>query len=74
MPKIMQNLVVLMEPSDVAWDISLKYAMMCLNRFCIDEDSAFEVTGVFRLKIMPSESKEFVPVEDQKQKGTGYFL
>ena len=43
MSKVMQNLVVLMEPSKDAWD-------MILNRFCIDEDAAFELSGVNYLK------------------------
>ena len=50
MPKIMQNLVVLMEPSEFAEDINLKGGKMCLNRFCIEEDAAFELSGVHYLK------------------------
>ena len=46
MSKIMQNLVVLMEPTDVADNVSLKAGNMILNRFCIDEDAAFELSGV----------------------------
>jgi len=45
----MQNLVVLMEPSVSAWNISMKGADMMLNRFCVDEDAAFEVSGVHYL-------------------------
>ena len=50
MSKVMQNLVVLMEPSEDAWDTSLKAGNMILNRFCIDEDAAFELSGVNYLK------------------------
>ena len=50
MPKIMQNLVVLMEPSKFAYQIPVKGGNMCLNRFCIDEDDAFELSGVHYLK------------------------
>ena len=46
MPKIMQNLVVFMEPSGFADEISLKAGNMCFNQFCIDEDAAFELSGV----------------------------
>ena len=46
-PKNMQNLVVFMEPSEDAHMISLKGGNMCLNRFCIDEDAAFELPGVY---------------------------
>ena len=50
MPKIMQNLVVLMEPSGDAHITPLKGGNMILNRFCIDEDAAFELSGVNYLK------------------------
>ena len=46
----MQNLVFLMEPSEEASNISLKGGNMILNRFCIDEDAAFELSGVNYLK------------------------
>ena len=46
MSKTMQNLVVLMEPSEEAYRTSLKGGIMILNRFCIDEDAAFELSGV----------------------------
>ena len=46
MSKIMQNLVVLMEPSEDSWETHLKSGNMILNRFCIDEDAAFELSGV----------------------------
>ena len=50
MSKIMQNLVVLMEPSEDAYITPLKCGNMILNRFCIDEDAAFELSGVNYLK------------------------
>ena len=46
MPTIMQNLVVFIEPSQIAYDISSKGGYMCMNRFCIDENAAFELSGV----------------------------
>ena len=46
MSKIMQNLVVLMEPSKYSNETPLKGGNMILNRFCIDEDAAFELSGV----------------------------
>ena len=46
-PKNMQNLVILMEPSEHAHEVSLKSGNMFLNRFCIDEDAAFELSGVY---------------------------
>ena len=50
MPEIMQNLVVFMDPCENAYDISLKDGNKFLNRFCIDEDAAFELSGVHYLK------------------------
>ena len=50
MAKIMQNLVVLMARSEEANWISLKGGNMYFNRFCIDEDAAFELSGVHYLK------------------------
>ena len=59
MSKIMQNLVVLMEEHrdgrpDV---ISSKGGNMCLNKFCIDEDAAFEFSGVQNLEKPESKGK-----------------
>ena len=45
MSKTLQNIVFLSEPSE-PWVISIKGADMCLNRLCIDEDAAFEFSGV----------------------------
>ena len=50
MTKIMQNLIVLMDPSEDGDDVSLKTGNMILNRFCIDEDAAFELSGVYYLE------------------------
>ena len=46
MPKVMQNVVVLMEPSEEADETPLKAGNMFFNRFCIDENAAFELSGV----------------------------
>ena len=45
----MQNLVVFIEPSKDASNISLKAGKLYLNRFCIDEDAACELSGVYYL-------------------------
>ena len=60
MSKIMQNLVVLMEPSEDAFDTPLKAGNMILNRFCIDEDAAFELSGVNYLKKSSDIALKFV--------------
>ena len=44
--KVMQNIVILVEPGS---GINCKGPNMILNQFCIDEDTAFESAGVFRL-------------------------
>ena len=49
MPKIMQNMVVLMDPPWKEFDFSSTAGNMFLNRFCIDEDTAFELSGVYDL-------------------------
>ena len=75
MPKIKQNLVFLMEPSRYAWNISLKAGNMCLNRFCIDEDAAFELSEVCYLE-RPSRAyfdKKFKSEQRTKERGNCCF-
>ena len=62
-PKNMQNLVVFMEPSEDPHMISLKSGKMCLNQFCIDEDAAFELSGVYYFEKSPGEN---ISVEELK--------
>ena len=50
MSKTMQNLVFFMESSENAHRTPMKAGNMILNRFCIDEDAAFELSGVYDLK------------------------
>ena len=47
----MQNLIFLMNPTSKNWDTSSKAAKMCLNRLCIDEDAAFELSGVYYFEV-----------------------
>ena len=51
----MQNFIILMQPTEYDWDISIKAGKMLLNRFCIDDEAAFEVSGVYYLKKSPLE-------------------
>ena len=67
----MQNLVVLMEPSEHADDIAIKGGNMLLNRFCIDEYAAFELSGVNRLK-KTSRALKLGNSEKRKVKGREY--
>ena len=46
MPKLEQNVVFFIEPTDDTYNISLKAGNMLLNQFCIDEDAAVEISGV----------------------------
>ena len=46
----MQNLVVFIDASEGAWDSSSEVGNLILNRFCIDEDAAFDLSGVNYLK------------------------
>ena len=70
MSTVMQNLVMLMEPSEDAYETSLKGGNMIMNRFCIDEDDAFELSGVSYLP-EPS-SKLRSGINHQKEKGKEY--
>ena len=54
----MQNLFVLMEPSMYPNCTPWKAGNMILNRFCIDEDAAFELSGVNYLKKSSHDMKE----------------
>ena len=46
----MQNVVALINSIEEAYDISIKAVNMYLNRLCIDEEAAFESTGIYFLK------------------------
>ena len=71
----MQNLVVLIEPSENAYETPLKGGNMILNRFCIDEDAAFELSGANYLKnsSLDLEVEEGIKFKiRRKLKGTEY--
>ena len=65
----MQSLVILMELSENAHEISFKAGNMCLNRFCIDEDAAFEISGLHYLKEM-----RVLEVPEIRSYGMKYFF
>ena len=63
-----------MEPSEKAYLIDLKAGDMCLNRFSIDEDAAFELSGVHYLEKSSWDiiyGKKFEV--ERKSKGKGYL-
>ena len=72
MSKKMQNLVVFMEPSERACETPLKGGNMILNRFCIDEDAAFELSGVNYLKKSSEDMEYRAPEFKRKEKGKEY--
>ena len=67
----MQNLVVFIEPSEDDSNISAKAAMLFLNRFCIGEESACELSGVYYLK--SEEPLNFTLKQKVKGKGKAIF-
>ena len=71
MKRVMQNVVLIMEPNDDDFEVSMQAGNMCLNRFCIDEDAAFETTGVYYLEesFRVHEYGSFQP--ENKSKGLG---
>ena len=75
MPKHIQNLIFLMEPTEEPWVVSLKGGNMCLNLFSIDEDAAFELSDVYHLK-KPSRDIAYRKSTDMEteriSKGKGY--
>ena len=63
-----------MEPSEQAYSIDFKGGNMCLNRFSIDEDAAFELSGVHYLEKSSYDiiyRNEFEL--ERKSKGKGYL-
>ena len=56
----MRNLIFFMEPSEDLENISLKAGMLYLNRFCIDEDAAYEISGVYYLKKTPKKLRDYI--------------
>ena len=73
-PNQEQTLVVFMEPPEHASDISLKAGNMILNRFCIDEDAGFELSGVnyFKKSTHKIEDRRKIFELKQKVKGMEY--
>ena len=46
-PCFMKRIIILKEPAITEYDISLKAGKRLMNRFCIDEDPDFELSGVY---------------------------
>ena len=55
MSRATQNVTVIINTREEPSDISNAAANMILNRFCIDENAAFELSGVHHANKLPSE-------------------
>ena len=67
MPTIAQNLVLFIEPIKRKYDISPKSGKMCINRFCIEEDAAFEFSGVHHLDVSFDSNWDFTAASRGKE-------
>ena len=54
----MPNIFLLLESVPHKYDTSLNAGNMYINRFCIDEEASFELSGVRNLQIPLSEATE----------------
>ena len=69
----MQNLVILMGPSEEACEVSLKVGNMCLNLFANDEEAAFELSGIHYLKETSDEMINGEEIFQRESKDKGYL-
>ena len=79
MPKIMQKIILFIEPNEDAWFTPAKIGDLFMNRFAVDEDTAFEVINVLELgktstKMSWPEDPEYSKFENERQeKGMGFL-
>ena len=50
MSKIMQKIVLFIEPNDDLWITPLKIGNLFMNRFAVEEDAASEVLKIYELE------------------------
>ena len=80
MAKIMQKIVLFIEPSDDAWQTPLKIGNLFMNRCAVDEDAASEIVQIFELdktslKISRPKDLEHKNFEEErKQKGMDLII
>ena len=67
----MQSFFILKEPALTGYDISFKAGKRLMNRFCIDEDANFELTGVYSSYVSP---RAITSKIGSKTKGKGNFI
>ena len=61
-----------MEPSEHSDRRNIEAAKMCFNRFCIDEDAAFDLSGVYYLEKSFKYGGDYFNKSKRKSKGKGY--
>ena len=77
MPKVMQKIVLFIEPNDDEFFTPAKIGHLFMNRFGVDEDAAFEVINVLELgrtshKMSWPKHPEYQNFENErKEKGMG---
>ena len=75
MSKVMQKIVLFIEPNDDAWITPLKIGKLFMNRFAVEEDAASEVLKIFDLgktlwKMSDADHSEYENFEEERnQKG-----
>ena len=67
MTKPLQNIVIFIDSSGLPDEVSFKMGNLFMNRFGIDEESAFEILGVHQLKCLPY---KMMTEESGREKGT----
>ena len=75
----MQKIILFIEPNEDAWFTPAKIGDLFMNRFAVDEDTAFEVINVLELgktsaKMSFPNNAEYSKFENERQeKGMGLF-
>ena len=79
MPKLMQKIVLFIEPSDDTHSTPSKIGNLFMNRFAVDEDASFEVLNVLELgqaseKMSYPQHPEYIMFQNERgEKGMGLF-
>ena len=67
MAKQFQKIIIFIDPSGLPDETSFKLGDLFMNRFGIDEETAFEILGVYHLKNLPY---KMMTEESAKEKGS----
>ena len=74
MSKVMQKIVLFIEPCDEAYVTLLKIGNLFMNRFAVEEDAASEVLEIFELEKTSLKMYNPYPSEYKKQKGMDLII